>query len=78
MVGQGSIVDAVMLQRLHKTGAVQIVFGDFVGAIEHPKLFVQGMIHFMEFMGAGDAKIFQMVLLVNALKGHFCGGVEVP
>ena len=33
VVGQLNVVDAIMLQRLQKAGAVEVVFGDFVLAI---------------------------------------------
>ena len=78
MVGQLDVVDAVMLQGLHETGAVELVLGDLVGAIALPELFVQGMVHHVEFMGAGDAQILEVILLIDLFEGHFGGGIEVP
>ena len=32
----------------------------------------------MELMGVMDAEVFEVVLLVDAFKVHFGGGIEVP
>lgn len=32
----------------------------------------------MELMGTGDATLLEVVLVVDALEGHFSGSVEVP
>ena len=58
MVGQLHIVDAIMLQWFQKTGAVEILFGDFVFTIQLPKSLIQRMIYLVKFMRAGDAKLF--------------------
>ena len=78
MIGQGRVVDTIMLQGFQETSAVQFGFGDFVGTIQHPKLLVQRMVHLMKLMGARDTKIFQLIFLIDTLKGHLSGSVEIP
>ena len=67
-----------MFQRLHETGVVKLVLGDHVGAIEFPKLLVQWMIHFVEFVGAWDASFLKMVFGINLFEGHFGSGIKIP
>ena len=78
MVSQSSVVDAIVRQRLLKAGAIEVIFGDFIGAVKFPKSLIQWMIHLMKLMCAGNATAFQIVLVVNSLKSHLCGGVKVP
>ena len=78
VVGEGGVVDAVVFQGQHETGAVQEIFGNLVGAVKLPKSLIQRMIHLMELVRAWDAEFFQAELLINALESHLSGGVEVP
>ena len=78
MVGQVGVVDAVMLQRQHKTGTVQVVLGDFILAVKFPKSLIQRMIHLVELVSTRNPQVFQVVFVVNALKSHFSSSVKVP